>query len=55
MYARLPADSFKAGTPNGTKAFVMPDDIAVLAASDGVVWSAMQTPRGHAVVIDHAP
>ncbi|MDQ3369544.1 MAG: peptidoglycan DD-metalloendopeptidase family protein [Myxococcota bacterium] len=55
MYARLPADSFKAGTPNGTKAFVMPDDIAVLAASDGVVWSAMQTPRGHAVVIDHSP
>ncbi len=26
-----------------------------VAASDGVVWSAMQTPRGFAVVIDHAP
>ncbi len=55
MFKRLPADSFKAGTPNGTKGFVMPDDIAVLAASDGVVWSAMQTPRGYAVVIDHSP
>ncbi len=55
MFKRLPVDSFKAGTPNGTKAFVMPDDIAVVAASDGVVWSAMRTPRGHAVVIDHSP
>ncbi len=55
MFRRLPADTFKAGTPNGSKLHVMPDDIAVLAASDGVVWSAMKTPRGHAVVIDHAP
>ena len=33
----------------------MPDGMNALAASDGVVWSAMQTPRGFAVVIDHGP
>lgn len=55
MFRRLPADSFTAGTPNGAKLHVMPDDIAVLAAADGVVWSAMKTPHGNAVVIDHAP
>lgn len=55
MFRRAPSDTYKAGTPNGSKLHVMPDDIAVLAASDGVVWSAMQTPRGYAVVIDHAP
>ena len=33
----------------------MPDGLVALAASDGVVWSAMQTPRGFAVVIDHGP
>lgn len=33
----------------------MPDGQAVLAAADGVVWSALPTPFGHAVVIDHAP
>ena len=55
MFERLPNDPFKAGTPNGAKSHVMPDDIAVLAAADGIVWSAMQTPRGHAVVIEHSP
>ncbi|MFN0246126.1 MAG: peptidoglycan DD-metalloendopeptidase family protein [Kofleriaceae bacterium] len=55
MFKRLPADSFKAGTPNASKAFVMPDGHPVLAASDGVVWSAMPTTRGYAVVIDHGP
>ncbi len=55
LFKRLPADPYKAGTPNGSKGYVMPDDIAVLAAADGVVWSAMQTPHGHAVVIDHGP
>jgi hypothetical protein len=29
----------------------MPDDIAVLAASDGVVWSAMPSGHGNAIVI----
>ncbi|CAN5398818.1 hypothetical protein BH11MYX1_BH11MYX1_15990 [soil metagenome] len=48
MFQRLPSDTLKAGTSNGTKAFVMPDDIAVVAAADGVIWSAMKTgsPRG---------
>ena len=55
MFQRLPSDTLKAGTSNGTKSFVMPDDIAVVAAADGVIWSAMKTARGHAVVIDHSP
>lgn len=55
MFRRLPGDTYKAGTPNGSKLHVMPDNIAVIAATDGVVWSAMQTPRGYAVVIDHSP
>lgn len=55
MFKRLPLDTFKPGSPNASKGggFVMPDDMAVLAASDGVVWSAMHTPRGYAVVIHH--
>lgn len=53
MFRRQPGDTFAAGTPNGTKLFVMPNDHPVIAASDGVVWSAMQTPHGNAVVIDH--
>lgn len=53
MYRRTPGDPFPVGTPNGSKAFVMPDGVPVLAARDGVVWSAMKTPRGFAVVIDH--
>src|SRR5262249_16786216 len=55
MYRRRPGDSWKAGTPNGTANFVMPDHRAALAASDGVVWSAANTPRGWTVVIDHGP
>jgi hypothetical protein len=55
MFARQPADTFKAGTSNASKQFVMPDRLAALAASDGVIWSAMKTPHGYAVVVDHAP
>jgi len=55
MFKRNAADAFKPGTSNGTKAFVMPDDIAVVAASDGAVWSAMKTSRGNAIVIEHGP
>jgi hypothetical protein len=55
MFRRESTDIFVPGTPNGSKMFVMPDDVPVLAAADGVVWSAMQTPHGSAVVIDHAP
>ena len=55
MYRRQPGDPWRAGTPNGTPNWVMPDHRAALAASDGVVWSAAKTPRGWSVVIDHAP
>ena len=55
MFARLPSDTLRTGSPNGSAHHVMPDDMVALAASDGVVWSAMHTPRGFAVVIDHSP
>ena len=55
MYRRQPGDPWRAGTPNGTPNWIMPDHRAALAASDGVVWSAAKTPRGWSVVIDHAP
>jgi hypothetical protein len=55
MFRRLPSDTQRAGTPNGSKLHVMPDGVSVVAAADGFVWSAMQTPRGWAVVIDHRP
>jgi hypothetical protein len=54
MFARQPIDAFKPGSPNGSKLFVMPDGLTAVAAGDGAVWSAMQTPQGYAVVIDHA-
>lgn len=49
MFPRLASDSL-----DETKGYVMPD-LDALAASDGIVWSAGETPRGLAVVIDHAP
>ncbi len=55
MYRRRPGDPWRAGTPNGTPGWIMPDHRAALAASDGVVWSAANTPRGWTIVIDHAP
>lgn len=55
VFARTASDAFKAGTPNASKLFVMPDGVNALAASDGVVRSAAATPQGQAVVIDHAP
>jgi murein DD-endopeptidase MepM/ murein hydrolase activator NlpD len=55
MYPRKPSDPWKAGTPNGTPSFVMPEHRAALAASDGVVWNAVKTARGWAVTIDHTP
>jgi hypothetical protein len=55
MFLRQPSDPFKPGTANGSKHHVMPDGLAAVAASDGVIWSAMQTPQGFAVVIEHSP
>jgi murein DD-endopeptidase MepM/ murein hydrolase activator NlpD len=54
MYRRRDGDPWEPGTPNGTRDWVMPDRRAALAVSDGVVRSATKTPRGWAVVIDHA-
>jgi hypothetical protein len=53
MFKRQPSDAFPSGSPNGSRMFVMPDGIPALAARDGVVWSAMKTPIGFSVVIDH--
>jgi hypothetical protein len=55
MFKRHPGDPFAPGTPNGSKggSFVMPDGVHVLAAGNGLVWSAMQSPRGFAIIIDH--
>ena len=53
MFGRIASDRFAAGSPNGSKAFVMPDAWMAVAAADGVLWSAGHTPRGFAVVIDH--
>jgi murein DD-endopeptidase MepM/ murein hydrolase activator NlpD len=55
MFRRVLSDAFAPGTPNGSKMFVMPDQLPALAAHDGVVWSALETPRGFAVVIHHKP
>jgi hypothetical protein len=55
MFARVPADTLKPHTPNGTPHFVMPDALVAVAASDGVVWSAGPLPTGNGVVIDHSP
>ena len=55
MFVRRSTDALRPGTPNGSAGHVMPDDALAVAASDGVVWSAEQTPRGFAVVIDHSP
>jgi len=55
MFPRAQHDTFTVGSSNGSKLFVMPDGTQALAASDGVIWSAMKTPKGYAVVIDHAP
>ena len=55
MFKRQPSDSFRPGTPNGSKGFVMPDNLAALAAYDGEVSSAGKTSHGYAVVIDHTP
>ncbi len=46
-------DRYPPGSPNGAAWHFMPDDVLVLAAGDGRVWSAGLTPRGHAVVLDH--
>lgn len=47
------ATVYRAGTPNGTKLFFMPNDVPALAASAGTVTFAAMTPVGNAVIIQH--
>ncbi|HEY4240757.1 MAG TPA: M23 family metallopeptidase [Kofleriaceae bacterium] len=58
MYARVASDAahpeLRAGGPNGTANFVIPEGARAIAAADGVLWSAAQTPRGWTVVLDHS-
>ena len=55
MYKRNGKDDavYKAGTPNGSRNYFMPDDVGVYAARDGVLWSAGVADTGHFVVLDH--
>jgi len=53
MFARIASDPFPVGSPNGSKAFVMPDAWVAIAASDGILWSAGHSPRGFSIVVDH--
>jgi hypothetical protein len=55
MFKRVPSDPYPVGTPNGSKSYVMPENLPAVAAADGTVWSAGWTNRGFAVVIDHGP
>jgi hypothetical protein len=55
MYERIPSDSFKPGSTNGSRFHVMPDGVIALAASDGIIWQADKAPHGYEVVIDHSP
>lgn len=55
MFLRRADDNLRPGTTNGSAGHVMPDNAVVVAASDGVIWSAQQTARGFAIVIDHGP
>ena len=53
MYRRIPSDSYAAGTPNGSRGYVMPENRAALAAADGIATLAENTPRGWSVIVDH--
>lgn len=53
MFRRVASDLFPVGSPNGSKLYVVPDDVLVVAACDGYLWSAGKTQRGWSVVIDH--
>lgn len=55
MYRRRIADQWRVGSPNGSRQWIMPDHRFALAASDGVVWFAAETPRGYSVIVDHSP
>jgi murein DD-endopeptidase MepM/ murein hydrolase activator NlpD len=55
MYRRLPGDVQAAGSPNGSRGYIMPDHRAALAAAGGVATFAENTPRGWSVILEHIP
>jgi murein DD-endopeptidase MepM/ murein hydrolase activator NlpD len=44
---------YKAHTVDGSAYYFAPAGVPILAAKDGVVWSAGSSPRGYSVVVDH--
>lgn len=46
-------DKYRPGTHEGTALFYCPSGLPVVAARDGKLWSASESPRGWQVVIDH--
>lgn len=56
MYRRMSREDraeYPPGTLNGTTWHFAPPRTPILAAKDGVIWTAGRTPRGYSVVIDH--
>lgn len=53
MYRRVAGDTQVAGTPNGSRGYVMPDHRPALAAAGGLASFAANTPRGWTVIVDH--
>lgn len=50
-----PGTVHRSGTVKKPSAFFMPDGIHVLAAHEGLIWSARLTGVGWTVIIDHSP
>lgn len=55
FFERIRSDPYPDRTPNRSKNFVMPNGVSVLAAADGVIWSAGKTGVGYSIVISHEP
>lgn len=56
MYARRVAGDqprYAPGTPDGSQRYFAPPSTPVIAARDGVLWSAGPSARGWQVVLDH--
>jgi len=45
--------AYPPGTPNGSKHYMMPNGVVVVAAQDGLVWSCKSSPGGLSIVLDH--
>lgn len=53
MFRRIPSDPYPVGSRQGSKLFVMPNDVLAVAAADGVLWFSGETARGWSVILDH--